>query len=259
MGKATQGEGGPLIYPDPEKAYQGFLEDGFLTRDNFINELTVKGFNCGVSDNKDGNDVLIAVRDCYEIKPFTFEPCYGVAGAEEIPENCRVDIRVGKKTLTVFGVRIKDEPSNKRKRKEYKEQGRYDGPQMQRRRKEFNELLVMTKRAICRGDDHPLLIAGDFNNYQRDIHKKSDFPKRVGWCLDILTTMAEREGLQVVTPEGTSWWRNAYVEFPEDHFLVKGAKVERAEYDWGFAVKQLGTIAPPFPDHAILKGSLILP
>ncbi len=257
MGKARESRNGPLIYPNPEKAYQDFLKRGFFTRDVFIKKLKEKKYDCRVSENMDGNDVLIAVRDCYQItNKSDFKRCYGVAGAEEIPENCRVDIRVGEKMLTVFGVRIKTISD------------------FSMRRSQFTDWLLSQLSTI----GNPVIVAGDFNNNRRGSPNKD-------WSLAVIDRLLSA-GFKRYTPEGSSIYETepeggSKYEFAEDHFIAKGitlkelfpysrkfARRDSIAYPWGedfrepmqpgLRYKDLETVLPPYPDHAILKAEFVL-
>lgn len=220
-------------------------------RDAFISHMTSKGYRCAVSGNTGGNDILIAAKACFPILnwPCPWEPCYGV---DKIPENLRVDLDCGGQVLSVVGLRIKAQVTNGLRQEEF-------------------------RWALNRIKDipNPILLTGDFNNNRRG-------SENLDWSTDILRKLLENQGFYLYTPEGGSIYEEypQDSEFPYDHFAVKGAEVSDFFYDrdftryvpekyiWGRDFREpcfpgvnymkLASVKPPFPDHAILKGTLKL-
>lgn len=225
-----------------------------LERDAFLGSLADHGYRFAVSENPAGNDVLVAVKSSYPILRCSWVPCYGVDG---IPENLRVDIRCEETILTIFGVRIKALGGDRQK--------------SQKRRAELQWVLKQVEDV-----DHPIVITGDFNSNRRETVDKI-------WSMDAMKSMLK--GYTLYTPEGSSVfeetpWKAPSHEFPYDHFAVKNAGIANPTYDrdfterhpqiytlhrdfrepWypGAQEKGLRAIDAPYPDHAILKGTLIL-
>lgn len=143
------------------------------------------------------------------------------------------------------------------------------------KRKELEHIMVAAE------DKSTVIVCGDFNNYRRGFFNNV-------WCLTEIQNICKKNNFIVKTPDGSSIYgekpNKMDFEFPEDHFLLKGIKEknftllaydrdfvekEKTIYKWGrdFQV-YLGkdpdgnniydTVPPPFPDHAILKGKVIL-
>lgn len=217
-------------------------------RATFISEIEQLGYHCVASDNTDGNDIFIAVKSCFSVMDYAWVSCYGV---NAIPENLRVDIDCDGQPLTVMGIRIKTNNNFKV------------------RRQQFQWALEQVGKM-----KQPVLITGDFNNGRRRSNNKD-------WNISIMRDMLEAKEFTLYTPEGSSIYGvenyNGY-EFPDDHFATKKAMITLYHYDreftshdpltyflgqdfqepWypGANEKDLAKVAPPFPDHAILKGTL---
>lgn len=212
-------------------------------RSEFIGELEQLGYGCAASENRGGNDILIAVKSCFPICRSSWVPCYG---NDSVPENLRVDIDCGGRLLTVLGVRIKDLHGNAQKRSD-----------------EFRLLLDWVKDT-----ENPVLITGDFNNNRRGTSCEA-------WNLNVMEEMLSSKGFKLYTPEGGSIYQEGS-PFPYDHFIAKGVEIDLQPYDRDFtrrdrAVYRWGrdfcsgygaekeSVEPGFPDHAILKGTLRFP
>lgn len=208
--------------------------------EEFVQAIREKGYHCVFSKNTGGNDILIAVKDCYPVVEHTFEACYGI---DHIPENLRVDIMVGEGIISVVGVRIKTVGYTERKT-------------------ELEWLMKQIKDIA-----NPIVITGDFNNNQRKTIEKR-------WNLDVLDKCL-LPGFARITPDGSSIFEEkSRSEFPEDHFLAKGMTLEALPYDREFCTRhktiyQWGKdfqlykgkddvehIRVGYPNHAILKGSI---
>lgn len=235
-------------------------------RDKFIQSL--KDYRCYTSENVGGNDVLIAVKECYVISDAApvWVPCYG---DDMIPENLQVDINVDGTTVSVFGVRIKTTDD------------------FGMRRSQFAGWLLPQLSKI----KNPVIIAGDFNNNRRGAEErfnKDRIPETQRWSIVQIDRLLETQFPDVIrkTPEGSSIYevepeRGQEDEFAEDHFLVKGLRCQKLfDYDrtfttrdkiayfmgkdfaepWrpGMQEKDRLKVKPPYPDHAILMGEFVL-
>lgn len=220
----------------------------------FIADLEQRGYTCAASDNAKGNDVLIAAKSCFPILNCRWEPC---RGEDAQPENLRVDLDCGGRTLSVVGIRIKS----------------LDGVKALRERNRLRKRQLLWALSWIKDIEHPVLLTGDFNNNRRG----SDNPD---WSMDVMEKLLKDQGFRLYTPEGSSMFEehSDYAEFPYDHFAARGAKVSRLLYDRDFTgrdplayflgrdfrqpwypgadARELASVAPPFPDHAILKGTL---
>lgn len=216
-------------------------------RATFISELEQLGYHCAVSDNSNGNDILIAVKSKFSIQHCSWEPCYGVNNPDSIPENLQVDIDCDGSMLTVVGVRLKvldKVPNNYKIRKQ-----------------EFEWVLDQV-----RDIKHPILMAGDFNHGRRRSPNQD-------WSMSIMKVKLDSEAFTLYTPEGSSIYGVENYngnEFPDDHFAARGAEIILKPYDRSFTSrdplayflgddKDLAKVDSPFPDHAILKGTLRFP
>lgn len=231
-------------------------------RRRFIQRMEEAGYQCCASDNKDGNDILIAVKKEYPVQFVGWCPCYKEGGCEDpdrVPENLRVDIDVHGTTVTIFGVRIKDVPS--KNNKELREKGIEDTKQAEKRLTEFNKLLEWVEKKMKGGA--PVIVAGDFNNYRRGTTVKK-------WNIGEIKKLAEQKGLALVSPEHGGSWGGSSSEFAEDHFLVAGMTCQTLfPYDRNFAKGEEGKkrgyldgdlsgVPVGIPDHAILRGEFTL-
>lgn len=223
-------------------------------RREFIEDLERRGYACAVSGNAGGNDVLIAVRSRFPILGCSWEPCRGV---DTLPENLRVDLDRGGGTLSVVGIRIKS----------------LDGVKTLRERNRLRRRQLLWALDWIKDVEHPVLLTGDFNSNRRG----SDNPD---WSMDVMGELLKDHGFRLYTPEGSSVFeeRSDYAEFPYEHFAARGAEVTGLLYDRDFTgrdpaayfmgrdfrqpwypgadARELASVAPPFPDHAILKGTL---
>lgn len=217
----------------------------------FISELEQRGYHCAVSDNSNGNDILIAINACFSILNSTWVPCYGM---NSFPENLRVDIDCDGSPLTAMGIRIKTLDNFKMRKQEFK--------------------WVLEQ---IRDLKHPILMAGDFNHGKRGSRNQD-------WSISIMEDMLKGKGFTLYTPEGSSIYGVENYngnEFPDDYFAAKGATITLRPYDRDFTSRNpsaypfgrdfqelwypgardgdLAKIASSFPDHAILKGNLCFP
>lgn len=118
---------------------------------------------------------------------------------------------------------------------------------------------------------NPVVMVCDCNNLRRETTVEN-------WNLNVVDKMISAKGFTRNTPKGQSIYSNvsyggyAY-EFPEDHIITRGFKVDLGEYDRAFVYRdprmypwgknfqrynnkngQVMSIKPGFPDHAIVKG-----
>lgn len=176
-------------------------------RSAFIAKLEQSGYRCAISENSRGNDILIAVKSSFSISKIVWEPCYG---EDMIPENLRVDIECGDRTLTIMGIRIKS----------------LDGKKSldainRLRQKEF--LWTLNRLNDIK---NPVLITGDFNNNKRGS------PYTI-WSMSIMESMLSAQGFDLYTPVGSSMYDEISI-FPYDHFAAKGATVSALSYNRDF-------------------------
>ncbi len=229
-------------------------------RNKFIADLESYGYQCAASENPPGcnrigsrNDILIAVKSTrLSIRQVSWVPCYDSnRDLDSIPENLRVDIDCGGSLLSVIGIRIKALDNYKLRKQEF--------------------LWVMDQ---IREIENPIIITGDFNNFRRGTTERS-------WNKTVIHELSMKERFNLHTPKGSSITKEhppKEYEFPEDHFLVRNAEICEPVYDRSFTRRdksiyrwgrdfceqwQRGTnqeaVKPPFPDHAILKGTLYFP
>ncbi len=214
-------------------------------RSTFIGGLEQLGYSCAASENRGGNDILIAVRSCFAICRSSWVPCYG---DDSVPENLRVDIDCGGTVLTVLGVRIKDLHGD-----------------AQKRREEFQLLLDWVKDI-----ENPVLIAGDFNTFNNN---KCETTCKT-WNINVMEEMLPKDFV-LYTPEGGSIFEEGS-PFTYDHFIAKGVEIDLQPYDRDFTRRdrtvyrwgrdfcggygaEKESVEPGFPDHAILKGTMRFP
>lgn len=209
---------------------------------NFIRKICDNGYNCAFSENTTGNDVLIAVKNNYQIinESIQFKSC---GGKDHLPENLRVDIKVGNGILSIVGARIKAFGSDE-----------VDEQQTERKRN-MEELMQWIKDI-----QNPVIVMGDFNNYARETKECKI------WNLGVLDKCL-LPGFERKTPDGSSI-KDEQSDISEDHFLVKGVSLEEApQYCRDFCKhnkevyqkgKNLSGITPGYPDHAILSGTIII-
>jgi endonuclease/exonuclease/phosphatase family metal-dependent hydrolase len=137
-------------------------------------------------------------------------------------------------------------------------------------------------------DEKVVIIGGDFNNNRRGY----DAPER--WHIKRLDEIISCYGFKRKTPDGSSIYQESKsvdvkdnkstekYEFAEDHFLIKGIESDNFNlnpYDRAFCAKDRGvykwrndfnnyndkkgsdvlqSVAPPYPDHAILSADFKL-
>lgn len=215
--------------------------------DEFVCKICDQGYHYNFSQNLSGNDVLIAVREKYQILDVSFESCGGIAA---VPENLRVDLKVGENTLSVIGVRIKEFGFRRKKSEEIMQKDYQE--QAFKRAKNMEWLMQWVK-----GIQNPVVIMGDFNQYQRRTSVME-------WNLGVIDTMVSPSFVRI-TPDGQSIYKEEDDKFPHDQFIVKGMNVKEARYDREFVRldriayycgKDLNSIDAGYPDHAILRGSI---
>lgn len=225
-------------------------------REKFTQVMQNLGYQCVTSENKGGNDILIAVKRSYPITHVAWTACYG---HDDIPENLRVDINVGgenERIITVVGVRIKEVRSYNHAA--LVQARRVDVEQAEKRLAECRMLLNWTA-----GLEHPVIIGGDFNTYRTETCVQQ-------WNGHVLQKLADAAGFQMACPErGNSVFAEKDPRaFQYDRFLVKGlSAIGESTYDRGFVVhaphiyhgsNNLIGIIPGFPDHAILQAEFEL-
>ena len=143
------------------------------------------------------------------------------------------------------------------------------------KRQELERIMSVAK------DEETVIVCGDFNNYRRGFVNDT-------WCLNKVSEICKEKNFVVKTPDGSSIYQESPVntdyEFPEDHFLLKGideknftlcpydrnfVKNDTVIYKWGKDFQEfLGKdksgknmydfVPPPFPDHAILKCTVVI-
>lgn len=222
------------------------------SRSSIIGRLHARGFACFLSDNRRGNDVLIAVKVSLIAESkleFSFSNPY-CNEDKLIPENAFVKLKIGDRYLVVVGVRI-------RTLKDFKE-----------RKEQFDWLMDELKRL----NEGPVLLVGDWN------HGRVCSPNE-NWSIGAMTNCLEKMNYSVCPMEGSSIYQeNGPCDFPDDHFIVSQAMLclKEVKYDRDFterdsSVYKFGrrgrdfckwssdeneSVPPPFPDHAMLKATL---
>ena len=210
-------------------------------------ELQKAGFACFPSNNQDGNDVLIAIKESLitESKP-EFHCCNPYCNEDQlIPENAIVELKIGDRDLVVVGVRIRTLEHFKA------------------RKAQFESLVDELKKL----SDRPVLIAGDWNHGKVGSADKH-------WSLELMERRLGELNYSVSPKKGSSIFQeNGYCDFPDDHFIVNQAMLclEEVKYDRGFAERHSSiykwgrnfcnwpsdeSVRPPYPDHAMLKATL---
>lgn len=198
------------------------------------------------------NDIAIMVNKKFNIVNVDNSKISCPNERNPIPDYLRVDCKMETQDLTIIGVRLHalslKKESEKEREKELAKISKI-------KKKEFKFILEQTKNI-----KNPILIGGDFNNYRRGT------PHSI-WNLEVLNTLASNAGLEVHTPDGSSInEENASYkyQFAEDHFLTKDLSYKNLlSYNRNFTLrdpniykkgKNLQSIVPPNPDHAILYG-----
>ncbi len=220
----------------------------------FARLLEEYGYLCAVSENRQGNEVMIAVKREHPIVYVAWVPCYG---KNRVPENLRVDVLVnGEELVTVLGVRIKEVKSGNHEA--LRRAGKVDAVQAQTRLAEAQALFGGVREL-----KQPVLIGGDFNTYRDGTCVKD-------WNGEVLQDMADKAGFETVCPErGSSiGFEHGNNDYRYDRFLVRRLKhLAPPIYDRGFVVhaphvyrhgRDFKDILAGFPDHAILKAELHL-
>lgn len=131
------------------------------------------------------------------------------------------------------------------------------------------ELVINSLR-----DVYSVIIGGDFNNNRRICPPRE-------WNMAKLYEMCIQKGFRVLTPDGASFARDVPTDddccFAEDHFILKGVSCEETKYSrdftdkdksiykWGkdFQTKKNwekhgNCVSDPYPDHAILEGTITI-
>lgn len=222
-------------------------------KDRIARLLEEYGYDCAVSGNQRGNEVMIAVKRTHPIVNVAWVPCYG---QDRIPENLRVDILVnGKELVTVLGVRIKMVESSNHEA--LRRAGRVDVAQAQTRLAEAQALLNWTGELA-----QPVLIGGDFNTFREGTCV-------VDWNGEVLQKLIAKAGFEMVCPNGSSiGFEQSDQDYCYDRFLVRKLEaVTKPCYDRDFVAhashvyrrgRDFKDVLPGFPDHAILKAELRL-
>lgn len=221
----------------------------------FDNLLIEKGF-CFSRTNYScawSNDILIAVRgEDIKIKSTSYVKAYSDMPNvtlnidwDNIPENLRLDIRVGNKDIHLWGIRIKDLNSDYKKRKV-----------------EMETVMKWVKEI-----SNPIVILGDFNNLR-------DKTPIAEWNLNVLDNLLGSDFIRT-TPTNHSWGLayfngqfDGYIK--NDHIICKNiSRCTVEQYDWNFAKhyrlddidkfgKQESIIPIGEPDHGILFAKIEL-
>lgn len=226
--------------------------------DYLYSSLESKGYSYVESFNQRGNDILVAVRNDIRVVGFHFYSAY-IEGSELncIPENLRVDIEYNGKTISIFGVRIKE----------------LEGDYTARR----NQMVVLSEWLESCGNS--VVVVGDFNNLRGNTNIKD-------WNLTVLDNILKRiRGKKVFrsTPLDLHSWGVAYREHKDlfdgyirnDHLLISDDLVcidGSIKYSWDFVsryricysisdyMNYFGdrkiTVEKGCPDHAILYASI---
>lgn len=216
--------------------------------ENAFEDYEVK---CSKNTDIGHNDVLIAIKKCFEI---TYVDNEVICDSDDIPNYLRVDCKIGEQYLTVIGMRI--------------------------RMVNFEDRLKEMRYVLDRINniENSILIAGDFNNNRRGTIEKT-------WSLESIDKLIFNYGFIRHTPEGSSIYedyaKSHEYEFAEDHFFTKKLEVEINPYDrtftdrytevykWGrdfqiylgrdeYGKDKTKSIPSPYPDHAMLIGDLTL-
>ena len=163
----------------------------------------------------------------------------------------------GKNKLIAAGVRITMTTARRPTEPSPTELAKYYQKQAQLRYKEM--MMVYAVLEMISEKDTKVLIAGDFNNYRRGT-------KIQEWNMDRITCGEKK--YTAYTPAGGSCDISTNgTEFPEDHFITRSCEIKDPDYNRGFTAydrsiyrngNSLYGIKPPYPDHAMLTGTLIL-
>lgn len=218
------------------------------SRSSIIGGLKDSGFVCSPSDNRRGNDVLIAVKKSLITEPelefYCPNPYYNED--ELIPENAFVQLKIKGRDLVVVGVRI-----------------RTLGQDYKGRKAQFNWLMEKLEQI----GNHPVLLAGDWN-HGRVCSSNED------WSIGVMMDCLEEACYSVFPKTGSSCLAEPpRCRFPNDHFVINRAqlRLENVQYDWEFVdahasaykwasgdsdAPRLAKVSPPYPDHAMLKATL---
>lgn len=126
----------------------------------------------------------------------------------------------------------------------------------------YNEMRMIyyTLNKLTKSDDK-ILIAGDFNNYSRNTVREE-------WNMKKITCGCH--GYKPYTPsKGGSWDGDCKNEYALDHFITKNCIMKYVDYNRDFTKNdkkiyykdckyKLKDIKPPYPDHAMLIGTLVV-
>ena len=166
----------------------------------------------------------------------------------------------GKEKLNIAGIRITLTEYDKKNKYPYLNKNDFYKKQAGLRYNEM-KMIYHTLDSLISSYDN-VLIAGDFNNYKSDTLLTE-------WNINRLA--CERKDYCVYTPQGSSWDGDCKNEYALDHFITKNCSMENnsIQYNRNFTncnkkiyykdcKFNLKGINPPYPDHAMLIGTLIL-
>lgn len=222
----------------------------------FYNSLTSKGF-CYSTTNYScawSNDILVAIRGKeFEVKSTSYVKAYSDIPDmtfnidwDIIPENLRVDIRVGEMDIHLWGIRIKALNYKKRKIE-----------------------MDMVLRWIEEIGGVNILV-GDFNNLRKETTEQE-------WNINILDKLLKEKQFERKTPDNHSWGVSRFLNgeidgyIKDDHLIhTKEVHATVEPYVWSFLEKcNCSLERPKFgkeklvipvgePDHGILIGELLI-
>lgn len=229
----------------------------------FYGKMKEKKFHHSSTDYSCGwsNDIFIAVRGDISIQAVSHIKAYPEDNLnttfdvkwDTIPENLRVDTKIGEKRVNFWGIRIKDLGGDYEKR----------------------SIEMETLMSWLKGIDGLNILVGDFNNLRENTCEKK-------WNLTVLDELLGAD-FKRVTPENCSWGvsklesNNAFDGYiKNDHLIysigrgLKGVEVE--SYNWDFLrnenmklsfeikkyEKQKVNIRAGLPDHGILIAEIYI-
>lgn len=224
---------------------------GDFLKNTFIN----KGYDYITSENsknKKVNDIVIAWNKKKLEQDNSQQVFYSNCNkTENTPNFLTVPLKdvKNKNNFRIAGVRITMTPVN---RKNYPSDLEFYSAQGSHKYKQMH--MIYSTLAMLIAKKTKVLIAGDFNNFQR-------FTIVNNWNINRIT--CERGDYCLYTPYGGSWKNDNY---PLDHFITKECQMMNYEYNREFTKnnniyqngESLEGIKSPNPDHAMLIGTLVI-
>lgn len=226
------------------------------------NTFTEKGYDYTTSENSlnsNVNDVLIAwKKDKFIKENESISLCSCNISTSNIPNFIGIALKVNNKKLYVAGIRITMTEYNNHKKHPYLSKEAFYKTQAILRCNEMR-MIYYTLNKLPESYDK-ILIAGDFNNYSR-------YTVREEWNMKKITCGCH--GYKPYTPEGGSWDGDCQNEYALDHFITKNCTMKNVKYNRNFTQNdekiyykdckyKLKDINPPYPDHAMLIGTLVI-